>query len=125
MAVMFVALRATIPSLFTDNGEVMALTGYLLLYISVYQISDGIQGLSISILRGLQDVRIVMPIVLVSYLLLSIPTGYLLAFEWGMGPAGLALGLVCGLTVAALLTSLRVRYQMRRRETAVTGRAAK
>lgn len=125
MAVMFVTLRASIPSLFTDNGEVIALTGYLLLYISIYQISDGIQGLSISILRGLQDVRIIMPIVLVSYLLLSIPTGYLLAFECGMGPAGLALGLLCGLTTAALLTSLRVRYQVRRRRTAVTGRAAK
>jgi len=62
---------------------------------------------------------------LVSYLLLSIPTGYLLAFECGMGPAGLALGLLCGLTTAALLTSLRVRYQVRRRRTAVTGRAAK
>lgn len=116
MAVVFVVLRGTIPALFTDNGEVIELTGYLLIYISVYQISDGIQGLSISILRGLQDVRIVMPIVLVSYLVLNIPIGYLLAFTCGMGPVGLVLGLLCGLTAAALLTSLRVRYQLRRRE---------
>lgn len=115
MAVMFIAFRTSIPSLFTDNDEVIALTGYLLIYISVYQISDGIQGLSISILRGLQDVRIVMPIVLVAYLVLNIPIGYLLAFKCGMGPVGLVLGLCCGLTTAALLTSLRVRYQLRRR----------
>lgn len=121
MAVMFVLFRAVIPALFTDNEEVIALTGYLLIFISIYQISDGIQGLSISILRGLQDVKIIMPIVLVSYLLLNIPIGYVLAFECGMGPVGLVLGLLTGLTAAALLTSLRVRYQMRRRERAAIG----
>ncbi len=45
MAAMFILLRGSIPALFTDNEEVIALTGYLLIYISVYQISDGIQGL--------------------------------------------------------------------------------
>ena len=116
MAAMFILLRGSIPALFTDNEEVIALTGYLLIYISVYQISDGIQGLSISILRGLQDVRIIMPIVVVAYVVLNIPIGYMLAFRFGMGPVGLALGLVFGLTTAAVLTLLRVRQQMRRHD---------
>lgn len=118
MAVVFVTLRCTIPALFTDNEEVIALTGYLLIFISIYQISDGIQGLSISILRGLQDVRIIMPIVLVAYVVLNIPIGYMLAFTFGMGPVGLVLGLLFGLTAAALMTSLRVRHQLRRHERA-------
>ncbi|MDE6140103.1 MAG: MATE family efflux transporter [Alistipes sp.] len=125
MAAIFVMLRGSIPALFTDNEEVIALTGYLLIYISIYQISDGIQGLSISMLRGLQDVRIIMPIVLVSYLLLNIPIGYMLAFKCGMGPVGLVLGLLVGLTTAAVLTSLRVRSQMRRRERADSAAAAR
>ncbi len=118
MAAMFILLRGSIPALFTDNEEVIALTGYLLIYISVYQISDGIQGLSISILRGLQDVRIIMPIVVVAYVVLNIPIGYMLAFRFGMGPVGLALGLVFGLTTAAVLTLLRVQQQMRRHDAA-------
>jgi len=118
MAAMFILLRGSIPALFTDNEEVIALTGYLLIYISVYQISDGIQGLSISILRGLQDVRIIMPIVVVAYVVLNIPIGYMLAFRFGMGPVGLALGLVFGLTTAAVLTLLLVRQQMRRHDAA-------
>ncbi len=118
MAAMFILLRGSIPALFTDNEEVIALTGYLLIYISIYQISDGIQGLSISILRGLQDVRIIMPIVVVAYVVLNIPIGYMLAFRFGMGPVGLALGLVFGLTTAAVLTLLRVRQQMRRHDAA-------
>ena len=78
--------------LFTDNEAIIALTAELMLLIAIYQLSDAIQGLSISMLRGLQDVRIVMPIVLCSYLLLNIPIGCLLAYRFDMECHGLAIG---------------------------------
>jgi MATE family multidrug resistance protein len=109
MALVFTLLREPIAAVFTDNVEVIALTSELMLLIAIYQFSDSIQGLSISMLRGLQDVKVIMPIVLCSYLLLNIPIGVLLAYRFDMECYGLVIGLIVGLSSAALLTALRVR----------------
>jgi MATE family multidrug resistance protein len=92
--------------------EVIALTAELMLLIAVYQFSDAIQGLSISMMRGIQDVKIIMPIVLCSYLVLNIPVGIILAYHFDMGCKGLVIGLIVGLSTAALLTSLRLRKKV-------------
>lgn len=112
MAAVFIFLRTPIASVFTDNSEVIALTSELMLLIAIYQFSDAIQGLSISMLRGLQDVKIIMPIVLTSYLLISIPAGAMLAYSFNLECQGLVIGLILGLSAAALMTALRLRRQM-------------
>lgn len=114
MAIIFVAFRTPIASVFTDNTEVIALTAELMLLIAIYQFSDSVQGLSISMMRGLQDVKIIMPIVLSSYLLLNIPIGILLAYRFDMGCHGLVIGLIVGLTSAATMTALRLRSRVNR-----------
>ena len=114
MALVFLFCRVPMASLFTDNTEVIALTAQLMILISIYQFSDAIQGLSISMLRGLQDVKVVMPIVLCSYVVLNIPIGCYLAFGAGMECKGLVIGLIVGLSAAALLTSLRIIRDVKR-----------
>lgn len=109
MAVVFVVLRRPMAELFTDNEAVVVLTSELMILIAVYQFSDAVQGLSISMMRGLQDVKIIMPIVLCSYLALSIPIGCWLAFGLDMECHGLVVGLIVGLSAAAILTFLRLR----------------
>ncbi len=47
----------------------------------------------------------------ISYWVIGIPCGYVLAFPLGYGAVGLWLGLVIGLTVAAVL--LMTRFWMR------------
>lgn len=113
MAVVFVTLRTPIASVFTQNAEVITLTSQLMLLIAIYQFSDAVQGLSVSMLRGLQDVTIIMPIVLISYLILNIPIGCLLAYTLGMECHGLVIGLIIGLSSAAVMTLVRVRHQLR------------
>ncbi len=113
MAVVFIVLREPISAIFTDNLEVIALTSELMLLIAIYQFSDSVQGLSISMLRGLQDVKIIMPIVLCSYLVLNIPIGVVLAYHFDLGCHGLVIGLIVGLSSAALLTALRIRKNLR------------
>ena len=108
MAFIFVVFREPMAALFTDNSEVIALTAELMLLIAIYQFSDAVQGLSISMLRGLQDVKIIMPIVLCSYLVLNIPIGCWLAYGLDMGCHGLVIGLIVGLTSAAILTATRL-----------------
>ena len=114
MAVVFIVLRQPISAIFTDNTEIIALTSELMLLIAIYQFSDSIQGLSISMLRGLQDVKIIMPIVLCSYLLLNIPIGVVLAYHFDLECHGLVIGLIVGLSSAALLTALRIRRDVRK-----------
>ena len=116
MAILFVTLREPLAAIFTDNAEVIALTADLMLLIAVYQFSDSIQGLSISMMRGIQDVKIIMPIVLCSYLVLNIPTGVILAYSFDMGCRGLVIGLIVGLSSAALLTALRLRKKVTQAE---------
>lgn len=120
MAIIFVAFRTPIATVFTDNTEVIALTAELMLLIAIYQFSDSVQGLSISMMRGLQDVKIIMPIVLSSYLLLNIPIGILLAYRFEMGCHGLVIGLIVGLTSAATMTALRLHSRINKMSSSST-----
>ena len=112
-SVLYVSLRHFIPMLFTTNEEVIEIASQLMFFIALYQLSDGVQNASVSILRGLQDVKIIMPIAFLSYWILNIPVGYLCGFTLGMGPSGLFLGFTFGLSSAALLMIIRIRKRMR------------
>lgn len=116
-AVTFITLRHLIPTFFTTNTEVIAITSQLLIFASLFQLSDGIQNVSVGILRGIQDVKIIMPIALVSYWLLNLPVGYLFGFTLGMGPSGLFLGFSFGLSAAAVMMIVRIRRSIRRLRT--------
>ena len=113
-ALVFISLRHFIPTLFTSNAEVIAITSQLLVFAALYQLSDGLQNVSLGILRGIQDVKVIMPIAFISYWLLNLPVGYLFGFTLGMGPSGLFLGFSFGLSMAALLLILRIRRSVRR-----------
>lgn len=116
VASLFVILRYQIPALFTSNQEVIDIAATMLIFIALFQLSDCLQAISISILRGLQDVKIIMPIVVLSYIVLNIPVGYFLAFNCGMKVDGLIVGFIVGLSTCAVLTIARVRRNIRRME---------
>ena len=85
-----------------------------MLFAALYQLADGVQNVSVGILRGIQDVKIIMPIAFISYWLLNLPVGYLLGFTLGMGPSGLFVGFSFGLSAAAVMLILRIRRSVRR-----------
>lgn len=116
VAVLFIIFRYDIPRLFTSNEPTIELTATMLIFIALFQVSDCLQAISISILRGLQDVKVIMPIVIISYVVFNIPVGYFLAFDCGFGAVGLIMGFIVGLSTCALLTILRVRRDVRRLE---------
>jgi len=113
-AVLFILLRHLLPALFTSNAEVISISSSLFVFTALYQLSDGLQNVSVGILRGIQDVRIITPIAFAAYWLLNLPVGYLLAFRLGMGPTGLYAGYVVGLSAAAVLLTWRIRRSVRR-----------
>lgn len=116
VALLFVLLRNHIPALFTSNQETIELTATMLIFIALFQVSDCLQAISISVLRGLQDVKVIMPIVVISYIIFNIPVGYLLAFNCGLESIGLIVGFIVGLSICATLTILRVRRDINRLE---------
>lgn len=113
-AAVFIIFRYQIPALFTTNAEVAELTSRLLVFVALFQLSDGLQNISVGTLRGIQDVRIIMPIAFLAYIALNLPVGYLFGFVWGMGPEGLYVGYIFGLTTAAILMIARIRRKIAR-----------
>ena len=116
IAVMAVAVFVLFPrplvGLYLDasDPETPVLIGIatgLMFYAALFQLTDAMQVIGLGLLRGVQDTRVPMVIAAVSYWLIGMPVAYGLAFIAGMGPAGLWLGLVAGLTVAAILLMRR------------------
>ncbi len=112
-AVMLFVFRHQIAAVYTADLEVRHLAAQLLLMAVFFQLSDGLQATLIGMLRGLQDTRAPMFINLVSYWGIAFGIAYWLAHYGGWGVFGLWTGLIIGLTVSAILLSLRLRYQIR------------
>ena len=68
---------------------------------------DAMQVIGLGLLRGVQDTRVPMILAAISYWVVGMPVAYGLAFVLGLGPAGLWLGLVVGLSFAAVLLMRR------------------
>lgn len=61
-AIVFISLCNFIPALFTENTEVIDIASSLFIVMALFQLSDGVQNVSVGVLRGIQDVKIIMPI---------------------------------------------------------------
>lgn len=109
MAVLIFLAHHSIAAFYTDHTPVIAVAGGLLQLAALFQISDGLQVGALGALRGLKDTRLPLLIVLVAYWLIAFPLGWLLGIHWGFGPAGPWIGLIAGLSVAAVLLNFRFR----------------
>ncbi len=108
-AIGFVLARHLLPTIYMDNAEVISIAAYLLLAAAIFQIPDGIQVITLSALRGLQDVKVPTFITFLSYWLLGIPCSYILAITLEWGPIGVWIGLILGLTISAIFLSYRFK----------------
>ena len=106
-AVLFIAGRYFLPSLYITDPEVIAIASSLVIIAGLFQLSDGVQVVSLGALRGLEDVKIPTLLTFVAYWLLALPIGYVLAFTLGMGASGVWYGLLIGLTLVAVVMFLR------------------
>lgn len=90
-----------------EKAAVIAIGAGLLAFAAAFQLMDAMQVIALGILRGLQDTRIPMVMAGISYWLIGLPISYVLAFPLDLGPAGIWIGLVVGLLVAAILLMWR------------------
>lgn len=102
-------------ALYTHNSEVARLTLSLVGLAMLYQVSDALQVNLAGALRGYKDTRIIMLITLLAYWLVGLGGGHWLGqiglSGWiePLGVHGYWIGLVAGLTTAAILLGERLR----------------
>ena len=114
-SIIYIAFRHLLPWIYlskrsgsADVEQVAELAAGLLIIAGIFQISDSIQITVQGALRGLQDVKIPMLITFFSYWIIGFPTAYFGAKIWGV--YGIWIGLLTGLSVAAVLLFVRFHY---------------
>ncbi|MBW4361689.1 MATE family efflux transporter [Flavobacterium taihuense] len=100
-------LNMSDPAQVLDNKEIIFITSKLLLIAAIFQISDGIQVVVLGALRGLQDVKIPMYITFVAYWVIGFPISFYLGKYTDLKAVGVWIGLLAGLTAAALFLYIR------------------
>jgi len=127
LSAIFIALfRWQIAAMYTSDTAVQATCAMLLLFAALFQLSDSTQVAAASAMRGYQVTRSPMVIQMIAFWGVALPVGWILGlapgwFPWSpaqpMQATGFWIGLVLGLTVAAVLlawslnklSALRVR----------------
>jgi MATE family, multidrug efflux pump len=110
MAIMATAIMITAPAIvqiYTADAAVAGLAVSLLYLAAIFQLSDGLQATAAGALRGFQDTKWPMIIGLLAYWVVGAPVSWMLGVQLRLGPHMVWVGLVAGLTVAAMLLNLR------------------
>jgi MATE family multidrug resistance protein len=109
----FIIFNHLLPQLYINDPVVVSIASELLIIAALFQISDGVQGVGIGVLRGLTDIKGPTLITFIAYWVISLPVGYLLAFVFNFGVYGVWVGLLIGLTVSAIMLTIRFNYKSR------------
>ena len=121
--IMFFVLHNHLPKLYLDmndvnnlidNTEVVSIASKLLILAAIFQLSDSMQVVILGALRGLQDVKIPTIITFIAYWVIGFPISFFLGKETAYGSFGIWLGLLAGLTSAAILLYIRFNYLTKR-----------
>lgn len=92
-----------VMKIFTEDAAVLAAAVGVIVPLVLYQVGDATQINFANALRGTGNVRPMMWIAFVSYIIVGLPASYLLAFPLGMGLYGIVLSFSCSLFLAAAL----------------------
>lgn len=112
-ALAFLLAPRALTGLYTADPAVLAVAASLLPIAGVFQVFDGIQVVSVGILRGLADTRTPFLINIVGFWLVGFPVSLWLGYRTPLGPAGLWWGLMAGLAMVAVLLVARIGRRVR------------
>lgn len=99
----FILFEADLIHVFTRDTEVISLALTLIFPLVLYQLADATQINFANALRGTSHVMPMIWIAAVSYVVVGIPSTWLLAFPAGLGTYGIILSFACSLVLAAVL----------------------
>jgi len=110
--------RDVVVGIYTNDPSVTQIAISLLLMAAIFQIADGVQIGAAGALRGYKDTRMPMVINTFSYWVLGFPLAYMATVTFRAPPAYIWGGFVLGLTVAAVLLTIRFNGLSKRMLTA-------
>jgi len=102
-AATMVLIPVILVSFYTSDQSVISIAVGLLFFAAIFQFSDALQVACAGALRGVKDTKIPMIITAISYWLVGFPVGYVLAENYGYQANGYWIGLIAGLSTAAVL----------------------
>ncbi|MDM5199143.1 MATE family efflux transporter [Fictibacillus enclensis] len=102
--------RERVAGLYSSDPSVISLTKHFLLYAVFFQLSDAIAAPIQGALRGYKDVNVTLVLSLISYWVIGLPVGYVLATSTSLAAFGYWVGLISGLAMGAILLYLRMAY---------------
>lgn len=91
-----------VAGFYTTDQEVLELAQHFLMYSILFLLSDAVGAPIQGILRGYKDVKVTFMVALVSYWVIGLPTGYLLAQYTSFEAFGYWIGLISGLAAGAV-----------------------
>ena len=116
VTILMLVFRWDIGMWFTNSQDVALMVASLVIPFCVYQFGDGLQCAFSNALRGISEVKQMVFISFVAYVLISLPAAYVLAFVCDMGLIGIWWSFPLGLTSAGILFRQNFRSKMRKIE---------
>ncbi len=109
---LFLGFPEALLSLFLNPDEpnraaILGIGVSLVFMAALFQFVDAAQIMALGLLRGVKDTQAPMIIAAISYWLIGVPCGYIFGFIFDWQGVGVWLGLVTGLTAAAILLMWR------------------
>ncbi len=112
-ALVFAIFNNFFVSLYINDEYVGGMAANLLLIAALFQLGDGVQCVSLGVLRGISDTKVPTLITVVAYWIIGIPFGWVLAKYFNFELYGIWFGLTLGLTFSAIMLSLRFLKESR------------
>ena len=114
-----VTFRDGIASLYTQDEAIIRLAVQFFIFAAFFQLSDAVQAPVQGALRGYKDVNVTFIMAIISYWVIGLPVGYLIANQTDLGPFGYWIGLITGLTAGAITLSVRLLLIQRKKASAL------
>ncbi len=113
-AVLFAVFPEGLARIYTRDAATIAMASLLLPIAAMFQVFDGLQVVSVGVLRGAADTAVPAVLAFLGFWAVGLPSGLLLAFRLGHGPAGIWWGLTLGIAAVAGFLLLRIVSRFRR-----------
>lgn len=104
---LFAVANHFIVGLYTHDEQVAGMAANLIWIAALFQLSDGIQCVSLGVLRGIADTKVPTLVTVIAYWVIGIPAGLWMAEYFDIGLYGIWFGLSLGLTFSAVMLTMR------------------
>lgn len=109
MALIFICFNTFLPTIFSNDQEIILIASKLLLFAAFFQLFDGTQVVAIGALRGLEDYKFPTYVAFIGYWVIALPLCYVFAFVFDYKVYGVWLALSIGLGFVSISLFFRIR----------------